>query len=234
MRKGIASLLDEAKGKMSGYVALINYRYMNLCVKAEPVSLLSISVEMGADKFQLEQLVNVTMPQEDQLALYPNSSDATTVYAICKGVKLTHPEFKVEVKNLDEEETDEEEGEKYILLTMPEIDKDRHDLITNGIDTLQKACQAKLDIVLQEYTQRMVLKLKDAKPEEIDEAKDMVQGLYDRHKEMLETFTNNKNNEVEEAYQRYQEEQEAKEKDKEEEDAAHNESAGMSMNLDED
>ena len=35
MKRSIAILIDEAKSKMNAFVALVNYRYMNICVDAE-------------------------------------------------------------------------------------------------------------------------------------------------------------------------------------------------------
>ena len=44
MRKAIEILIGEMESKLGGYASLLNYRYLNLCVKAEPVALLSINV----------------------------------------------------------------------------------------------------------------------------------------------------------------------------------------------
>ena len=44
MRRNIETLINEMKSKMSGYAVMLQYRYMNLCVKAEPAALLSFTV----------------------------------------------------------------------------------------------------------------------------------------------------------------------------------------------
>ncbi|MBO4587915.1 MAG: ribosome recycling factor [Bacteroidales bacterium] len=234
MKRSIAVLLDEAKGKMSGYVALTNYRFMNLCVDAEPAALLCVTIELGGTEFKIEELVDVASPREDQFALLPKENDPELIFAICKGVEMSHPEFKMEVKDLDDEEGGPvEEREKYILLTMPEVDDARHDLIISGVDSLTKACEGKLDFLLDDYTQKMTLKLTGAKEEEIKEATDAIKDLHDKHKEMLDGYVENKKNQVEEAYQRWQEKQQEGDDPQQEEDkAAHDPEKAMKMNLD--
>jgi hypothetical protein len=37
MKRSVISLFEAMEEKLSGYVAVANYRYMNLCVKAEEV-----------------------------------------------------------------------------------------------------------------------------------------------------------------------------------------------------
>lgn len=245
MRKSIAMLLGEVKGKMSGYVALTNYRYMNLCVNAEPASLLCVNVELDDTTYNMEEVAAVAKPKDDQFAILPKDSSKELFLAISKGIMASHPEFKQEVKDLDEdEESGDNEGNgisnimnsddmsnKYILLTMPEINDDRHDIIIDGVDSLQKECLAKLDAVMQEYTQKFAIKLKGADVKEGDEAKDALQGLYDQHKELLEEYSNNKKEEVEKAYQCYLEEQDANENERQEEAAARNEEATQSMRM---
>jgi len=45
MKKAIEILIRELDSKLGGYAALLNYRYLNLCVKAEPVALLPVVIE---------------------------------------------------------------------------------------------------------------------------------------------------------------------------------------------
>ena len=44
MRKSIKIFLGEVDTKLTGYASLLNYRYMNLCIAAEPMALLSITI----------------------------------------------------------------------------------------------------------------------------------------------------------------------------------------------
>ena len=49
MKRSIISLYEAMEDKLSGYVSIANYRYMNLCVKAEEVSLLSVRVNIEGE-----------------------------------------------------------------------------------------------------------------------------------------------------------------------------------------
>ena len=235
MKRSVALLLEEAKNKMNACVTLANYRYMNLCVEAEPAALLCVTVEFEGMKYDLEEVVNVSNPQKDQFALFPKDPSPALLFAICKAVKTSHPEFDIDVKDMDdyddEEEIEEDEEQKYILLTMPKVNKERHDLINKGVDGLQKACQAKLDSIFQEYVAKITTKLAIGNPEELDEAKNELQNLHDEHKKMLNDYSDKKKAEVDEAYQRYQEEQEQKEVEKQEADAAQGKDKIFSMKM---
>ena len=51
MRIAIESTIHEMEGRLNGYLALLIYRYANLCVKAQPMALLSAEIideELGA------------------------------------------------------------------------------------------------------------------------------------------------------------------------------------------
>ena len=70
MRKSIETLIDEMKTKMSGYVVLLQYRYMNLCVKAEPAALLSFSVtnEEG-EECEFEKVASASLANKYQFEI---------------------------------------------------------------------------------------------------------------------------------------------------------------------
>ena len=48
------------EGKLSGYVAQLNYRFMNLCVKAEPMSLLSARFNIQGEEKSIEDVAMVS------------------------------------------------------------------------------------------------------------------------------------------------------------------------------
>ena len=65
MKIAIESLIHEMEGRLSGYVTLLVYRYANLCIKAQPMALLSAQIideEMG--EMTIEQVAGVTIPDE--------------------------------------------------------------------------------------------------------------------------------------------------------------------------
>lgn len=236
MRKSISFLLGEVESKMSGYVALMNYNYFNLCVKAEPASLLSITVEYDKNSFDIEQVADVAMPQENQLQIYPK--DPALLFAIGKAIATSHPEFKQDIvvdKDNEEENSDnsekDDDADKSILLTMPVVNKDRRDALMDGINLLYNETKTQLDANFNLYTQKLALKLENASPEEINEAKEALENIRKQHNDLAKEYHENKEKEIETAYQLYLEKQAEQEKNKQEQEAATNKEAGLGFKM---
>ena len=45
-----STLINKTENKMAGYMALLDFRYQNLCVMAEPGSLLPVTVLFGSEE----------------------------------------------------------------------------------------------------------------------------------------------------------------------------------------
>ena len=232
MRKSIETLIDEMKTKMSGYVVLLQYRYMNLCVKAEAAALLSITVidEEGEEK-DLEAVASAALGNEYQFEIYPNDKKMT--YAISRGIKEAHPEFKIDIRTEDGGNASEEDDdqEKVIVCTMPEVNKDRHDTLMDGVGTLYDQCKAKLDANHAIYKARLTTKLVGSSEEDTKEAEDKLEEVYGKHGEIAQQCKENKEKEIEEAYQRYLNDQTAKQTAADEKAAARGENAGQAFNI---
>ena len=56
MKRAIVNQLSMLSAQMKGYVSALNYRYMNLCVKAEEASLLPIEVPIEDELKNLEDV----------------------------------------------------------------------------------------------------------------------------------------------------------------------------------
>lgn len=201
MRKSIEALINEMKNKMSGYAVLLQYRYLNLCVKAEPVALLSISVvDNEGEEYDLESVALASKTNDYQFELYPH--DQKMVFAICKGIKEAHPEFKVDTKT---EESDEasEESQTVIVCTVPEMNKDRHDSLIDGVGLLYDQCKAKLDANHAVYKTRLAAKLVGSSDTEVQEAEDKLEQVFKTHDDICMQYKEAEIKEIEEAYQRY-------------------------------
>ena len=230
MRKSIETLIDEMKTKMSGYAVLLQYRYMNLCVKAEPAALLSISViDEEGEESDLESVASACLANDYQFEIYPHESKM--VFAISKGIKEAHPEFKIDVKSEDNSNDSGEDENKYILCTMPEVNKDRHDTLLDGVNTLYDQCKGKLDTNHTVYKSRLTAKLLGGSEEETKEAEDKLEEVYNKHDEICLQFKSDKIKEIEEAYQRYLTEQANKQAEADEKAAARGENAGQAFNI---
>lgn len=228
MRKTVIALLDEAQKKMGGYVSLLNYRYMNLCVKASPEALLAVSVktENGDEAIENVAMARNAKGRQDQFEILPMAPDLLA--PIVKGITKAHPEFDLDIRDVDPD-SDEKDRQQYIVATMPTVDKNRHDVLLQAVGTLSDACDSILDATLAEYSSRIVVRLVDAPGEEVDEARNMLQSIRDKYGEMSGNFRADKEKEIEDAYAVWQAAQEKKEASKKEDDAAHNEQAGRQM-----
>ena len=230
MRKSIETLIDEMKTKMSGYAVLLQYRYMNLCVKAEPAALLSFTVtDDEGEETNLEDVASAGMANDYQFEIYPN--DPKMVFAICKGIKTAHPEFKMDIRT-EENDEETEENQAVIVCTMPEVNKDRHDVLIDGVDTFYDQCKAKLDANHATYKTRLTAKLVGSSEGDVQEAEDELEKVYKMHDDTCLQYKEAKVKEIEEAYQRYLDEQKKKQDAADERAAARGENAKTQYRVD--
>ena len=227
MKQIITFLLDDASKKMSGYAALFNYRLMNLCIKATPEALLPIKVEMGGTSLNLEDvaLARNAPERDDQFEIYPK--DREFLSPLLKGVKEVHPEFKIEMKDMEME--GEEERVQYILATMPVVDDARHEVLKDAVTVLSDACNAKIQATFLSYSGQIPLKLVGAPEDEVKEATDALKEVFDNHKDLCKQFKEEKEKEIEEAYQQFQAEKAELQAKIAEKQAALGDKAGQQM-----
>ena len=228
MKIAIENLIREMEGKLSGFTTLLIYRYANLCVKAQPMALLSAEIiddELG--EMKIEEVAGVTMPDEYHLKLIPY--DPRFNFSLCKAIKKEHPEFKQEL--VAPEDADDEK-ERYLILTMPEVNKDRRDALIQAVDTLYDGCKAKIDKTCADYRLKLEKKIV-ALPsdDERNEAKDAMEAKIKTYKGLVDTTKAEKEKEIEEAYQRYLNEQTAQRDKADETAAARGEHAGRQMRV---
>lgn len=229
MRKSTAIILSECQTKMSGYTALFNYRLMNLCVNAEAASLLPVTIEYDEEEYHIEDVANVAQPQPDQLQVFPN--DSFMLMRIGKAIFKVHPEYKQQVMveqsngeyiKLEDCEGEVNDEDKTLLLIAPPVNKDRRDVLMDGVKLFHDEWKTKIDVLYTTYGEKVALKLADAETEEINEAKETLENLKKQHLEMGTEYHDNKVKEIEDAYQKYEAQQSEKSQRKEEQQAAEN------------
>lgn len=231
MRMTVYKLLQEAQQKMNGYAVYMNYQFMHFGVKAEPAALLTVEVEVGGERLNLEDVADVAIPQDDQFALIPKEQDY--LFAICKAVAQAHPDYKIGQKSMNGEEEDSLDGEedRYVLCTMPEVNDDRHDVGMNYVKAIYEEMTAKIDTAHAAYGAKIIKQLASAKPEEIDEAKEELQKVYDQMKDICKSYREEKEKQIEEAYQEYLKKKAEAELAESERQAARGEGKGMKLDL---
>ena len=181
---------------MAGYHALLSYRYSNLCIKADPASLLSVTLIMGSMEKDIEEVAEVAKPEDEyHLAVVPKIQDF--IMDINQAVLDAHPEFKVEMKSLG----DGNERNRFLLYEMPEVDKERRDFLNETVDSLYSECKARIEAVTNE--QKMTFaELLAGNPEELKEANDTLNKSHDDYMGRILTLLNTKRQEIGKGYQR--------------------------------
>ena len=216
--------VQDFQDKMNGYLTLFNYRMMNFCVKAEPVALLPVTVDFYDSEYNLEEVARIQKPNDYQLEVFPQKMDYLD--EIAAGVFDVHPEFKVETIT-DKDSQGREEH--HLLYTMPEVNKDRRDLLNNTVKTFYDECKAHLEECNTKYEAKFVEILSE-QPSEFEAAKDAVSDIYNDSKKQAEKLYQAKCDEIEEGYQRYLEQEEKKQS---EESQKFDFTKGMPLNYEE-
>ena len=212
MKRSIVNTLNELNGRIMGHVAVMSYGYCQLCVKADASSILGFEETWNGLPQKIEDLADVYVHAEegddDKLDLFPKRSEYLPLLA--KGIFEIHPEFKQDLltfEGVDKEDEDNPDA-KYLRLIMPEVNKDRRDVIMEAIDLLYKQCVAKLDALKVKYGVMITKQTATSDPAAVKEAQDTLTEQIDQGKEMCENLTAEKRKEVEDAYQRYLTQQE--------------------------
>lgn len=202
MKSSILTIISDAQSRLSGHVMLLSYNYYNICVKAEAIALLSVTVTSGDTTFDIEEVANVSNPDPYMFDIYPKNEEL--IIHIAKAIMKAHPEFKMEELKTEEiEEIPDYKSQRYLRFTMPEVDSDRRDTYIDMTNMLFDQTNIKIEAI---DTATMVKINREAvrlSPQEIDEANSQYKELYQQLKESAEKFRDDKLAEIDEAYQRY-------------------------------
>ena len=205
LRRSIEVLLGEMDGKLSGYAAMLNYRYMNLCVEAEAAALVSLTVtDIEGNVYNIEEVADCMQPNQFAFEIVPRRMPMLPF--IQKGIAETHPEFKQEVIIPKDEDrfymsgTVDYDSERHILCTMPEVDDERYKLLTETVKALYDECMVEVDKIKAKYTQMLADRSKELPEDEADEAKTEQEKLLDQYSEAIKNYRDNKEKEIEEAH----------------------------------
>ncbi len=126
MKREIIKEFDMLGDALSTLNAQFAYRLMNLCVKAEPVSLLSIEAMIEGESQKLEECSQIGQEDDYSFQVYPNYDG--DIPALAQAIFKDHPEFKQEFKTMQVDVSTEEgksdmQDVHYINVTMPEVEK---------------------------------------------------------------------------------------------------------------
>jgi len=158
MRRATISEYDKLTNSLCNHVGIMNFRLMNICIKADPVSLVAVEVNIEGETKNIESVCQVGKEDDYRLMLFPSYDE--DIPAIMAAVAVTHPEFKQEVESMsvgvaDKTGVEKPYDVKYIRLTMPEVDDDRYEaykdlakLIYDDCKLQMEASEAKTDLLI--------------------------------------------------------------------------------------
>ena len=192
---------------MSGYVAQLNFRFMNLCVKAEPMSLLSARFNIQGEEKPIEDVAQVSKKGDYQFMAIPNFEDDMAPLAV--GIALKHPEFKQEygeetVNVVDEQGNPQSVKVKYLLLTMPEVDNNRYDALKTAVDAAYNQCKTQMKAVVERAEPEIALLQEGEDQQDIDRVKKAVERLKKSYIEQRDKLYDEKIKEIDEAHENWQ------------------------------
>lgn len=228
--KSVNELFDETKARLNGFAMLYYYHLCNLCIKADTMALLAVTAEVDDATCNLEDVADVCVTDDYTFVVIPKSQEY--LLPIAKSIKLEHPEFKIEEKAMKNELTGEEDIVFYY--TMPEVNEDRRDLCMDYIQTRYDFAKTKMDGAFSVGTAKITARMAGASEEQVSNAKDRLQEVYDYYDKMCNRFRDDKIKEVEEGYQKYLAEQTEASKQTAEKQAAEGQQNVFSMNMGED
>ena len=148
MRKATIREYESLAEKLANYVGVMDYRFKNLCIKADPVALLPIKVLVDGEVQNLEKCASIGKDNDYQFMIFPNYDEE--MIPIVKGIAESHPEFKIEGKSISVDSVDSEGNPKdvevrYLLVTMPEVNDDRYKVLKDGVDVIYQDCKVQME-----------------------------------------------------------------------------------------
>ena len=190
--------------------AQFSYRLMNLCVKAEPVSLLSIEAMIEGEPQKLEECARIGKEDDYSFQIFPNYDG--DIPALAKAIFMEHPEFKQEMRTMQVDISEDEskpdmQDVYYIQVTMPEVDDNRYDVLKNGVKGLYEENKAQMEAVSAKYDAKLATLLDSESPEDAKKVKEARDKQTKTWYEQRDKIYNDKLQEIEDAHEKWQHQQ---------------------------
>ena len=194
MNSFTTSEIKSFEKKLGGYQYLLTFRYSNLCVKADPISLLPVSITVGNREQNIEDVAQVVQMDDFHIVVVPKQMDV--LRDVQEGIFEAHPEFKMSIEQMEKNDP----SSRFILCEMPPVDKPRYDLLTEATKNLYEECKARMDAVLLE---EIFVELLAEDPESLQKVVDQINEKHNNAINDIMELRDKKLEEIEEAYAKY-------------------------------
>lgn len=204
MKRALSNQYDQLYEKLKGYVAMLNFRYLNMCIKVEPASLIPVKVNIEGSEKNLEQVAMVTKKDDYRFWILPKYDD--DMKAICEGIAKVHPEFRqkemtMKIEGLEGEGTSHDV--RYLQLTMPEVDDKYYKALKDAVDVFYDQCKTLMEAAANQAKAEIAVKSVGEPKEDVDGIKKEVDKLIKNSEESRDKLRDKKLKDIEEAYKNW-------------------------------
>ena len=234
MRRSIIKEFDQLGESLSNQSAQFAYRMKNLCVKAEEVALLPVEILIEGEFQKLESCATIGKKDDYSFMVFPNYEE--DLETMGKGIFRVHPEFKQKIESMQVDSVDENGKNKpmdvrYILLTMPEVDDDRYDVLKDGVKVCYEECKARMEVLNRKADAKFAELTIGDTDEDVKKLKAAREKLNEQWYGHRDKLYNEKLQEIEEAHNKWLAERGEEERKRMEDEASHNDDVALSMRM---
>ena len=223
------------QGALSLYTEQINkkrllmvFRFFSVCIKADPAVLLTVKVPVDGEMKDIEKAADVVKQDDKTFMLVPHED--CDIQDLGSAIAEVHPELRQRVLSM-KVSADSDETALVLELVVPDVDKIRHDLLLEAVDTYFKVFKTSVEAeraLTMARVAKYLLNASDEDKDELDSALDeQTAACIDAANESVDK----KKKEIEEAYEAYMAEHEDKLASLQEKAAAASDSAANSMKM---
>lgn len=237
MRRATIREFDSLGEKYTNYIGIMDFRFRNLCIKSDPMALLSVKVLIEGELQNIEQCADVGKDNDYQFMVFPKYEE--DLGQIAKGILEVHSEFKVEgktmpVESVDENGNDQTVDVKYLLLTMPVVNDDRYKVLKDGVDAIYQDCKIQMESANNISKAKFAELAPGETKEDLDKLDKELKRLNKQWNEQRDKIHQAKLDDIEEAHNKWLAEQAEQMQQRTEQENARGEEAAHSMKMNSD
>ena len=208
MRRVIITEFSNLSEKLSNQCIIFSFQLQNLCIKAEPASLLAIKVDIDGESKNLEDCAAIGKGDDDYtfkiIPLF--EEDLPKIKQDIEEMQIDDVDMASVMISEDVNDAKKVRNLPYLLLTMPVVNDNRYDLLNDAVKLCYDECKLKMDAIYNASK----LKLDKEKLLETKDDQEKLDGLVEKIKTKTdgqrEQIYNNKLQEIETAHSKWAEE----------------------------